>query len=210
MKNSFFRICFTFLVCLTGFVTCAIAQDSYRPATREEIADIQKKIETASAALKTLHCDFEQTKTLSILAEEILSTGFMTYQQPDVVHWEYVKPYHYVFAMNGNKVIIESGGHKDEIDVNSSKLFKEISAIIVSGINGHGIFDETRFSAKFMAGKSSFLIILTPKQKAIRQMFQEIQLLFDAGDYTVNIVTIKETGGDQTVIRMKNKKIGRI
>jgi outer membrane lipoprotein-sorting protein len=198
-----------FMVCLY-FVSLAVnmtAQDGYRAATVQEIAEVKKKIETASAVMKTLHCDFEQTKTLTILAENMLSSGFMTYRQPDVVHWEYVKPYHYVFAMNGNKLSIESSERKDEIDVNSSKLFKEISAIIISGINGHDIFNETRFTAAYMTGKSGFLAILTPKQKAVRQMFQEVKLFFDPADYTINMVNMVEASGDQTVIRMKNKKI---
>jgi outer membrane lipoprotein-sorting protein len=200
-----------FMVCLC-FVSCAInmtAQDGYRAATAQETAEVKKKIEAASAAMKTLHCDFEQTKTITILAENMISTGFMTYRQPDVVHWEYAKPYHYVFAMNGNKVSIESGERKNEIDVNSSKLFKEISAIIVSGINGHDIFNETRFAASYMTGKAGFLAILTPRQKAVKQMFQEVRLFFDPADYTVYMVNISETSGDQTVIRMKNKKINQ-
>ncbi|GHT23361.1 hypothetical protein FACS189430_06530 [Bacteroidia bacterium] len=202
---------FCFLVGLY-FVSCAVnaaAQEGYHIASAQETAEMKKKIETASAALKTLHCDFEQTKTITILAENMVSTGFMTYQQPDVVHWEYAKPYHYVFAMNGNKLSIESGGRKDEIDVNSSKLFKEISAIIVSGINGHDIFNETRFTASYMTGKSGFLAILTPKQKTVKQMFQEVRLFFDPADYTVFMVNIAEASGDQTVIRMKNKKINQ-
>jgi outer membrane lipoprotein carrier protein len=195
------------------FVPCATnvaAQDGYRAATAQETAEVKKKIEAASTAMKTLHCDFEQTKTITILAEKMISTGFMTYQQPDVVHWEYVTPYHYVFAMTGSKVSIESGGRKDEIDVNSSKLFKEISAIIVSGINGHDIFNETRFSASYMTGKAGFLAILTPKQKAVKQMFQEVRLFFDPADNTVFMVNIAEASGDHTVIRMKNRKINSI
>jgi outer membrane lipoprotein-sorting protein len=192
---------------LVGAVAGVAAQQEYRPAAAQEIHDIRKKIETASAGLKSLKCDFEQTKSISILAEEMKSSGFMIYRYPDTVHWEYVQPYRYVFSMNGRTIAIESGGRKDEIDVNSGKLFKEISAVILSSINGRGIFDENRFSSKYFTGTSGFLLVLSPKQKEIKQLFSEIHLFFDAADHTVYRVSMQETNGDRTVISMKNKKI---
>lgn len=183
------------------------AQDGYKPATTSQVKEMRENISAASAGMKTLRCDFEQTKTLSILAEDMLSYGFMTYRQPDMLHWEYTRPYHYVFAISGGKVVIESGDNKNEIDIESNKLFREITSIIISGINGQDIFNETKFSLKYLTGASGYLIIMTPKQKEIKQMFDEIHLYFDSGNYTVNTVEMKEASGDKTVIRMKNKKI---
>jgi outer membrane lipoprotein carrier protein len=192
---------------LATAATPAAAQDGYRPANAQETADIKAKIESASAKMNSLQCDFEQTKTISILAEEMHSSGVMTYRQPDVVHWEYRQPYPYVFAMNGDKVTITADGRKNEIDVASSKLFREISAIILSGINGRDIFNESRFAVKYLTGATGFLTVLSPKQKEIKQIFHEIRLFFDAADHTIYRVDLQEAGGDRTVIRMKNKKI---
>jgi outer membrane lipoprotein carrier protein len=192
---------------VAGFFLPATAQEGYRKANAAEVGEMQKNIATSSTGMKSLRCAFEQTKTLSILAEEVHSTGFLIYRQPDKLHWEYMTPYHYLFAMNDGKVTIASGDSKNEIDIASNRLFREISSIIVSGINGQDIFNETRFSLKYLTGTSGYLMALTPKQKDIKQLFHEIRLYFDAKDHTVNVVEIEETGGDKTVIRMKNKQI---
>lgn len=192
---------------LTGFLLHAGAQEGYRQATASQAAEMKEKITTASAGMKTLRCDFEQVKTLSVLMDEMVSRGFMLYKQPDNLHWEYTQPYRYIFAMNNDKVMIDSGQDKNVIDVNSSGLFREISRIILSGINGKDIFDDTRFSIKYMTGTAGYLVILHPKQKEIKQMFNEILLFFDAKDHTVNVAEMREAGGDKTIIRMKDKKI---
>ncbi|MDR1865456.1 MAG: outer membrane lipoprotein carrier protein LolA [Bacteroidales bacterium] len=203
MYCRFVMFCF----CLAGMLLPVASQDGYRQVSGAEAEEMRRNITAASAGMKTLRCDFVQTKTLSLLSEDLISTGFMTYRQPDMLHWEYVTPYHYVFALNGEKVIIESGENRSEIDVASGKLFREISAVIVSGINGRDIFNPARFGSQLMTGKDGCLVMLTPVQKEIRRIFDGILLYFNTRDYTVDRVEIRETGGDKTTIVMKNKKI---
>ena len=182
------------------------AQD-YRPATRELQKELTQKIAAASQQMKTLHCDFVQKTTISILADEMVSEGKLHFKQDDKLCWEYLKPYRYRFILNGNKVMINSENKKDIIDVNNSRLFKEISKLIISGINGSGIFEEDKFTAKFNVGTHDYQVVLTPKQRELRQLFSSVTLTFNKTDYTVNTVEIRELGGDTTFITMKNKQI---
>ena len=201
MKMSIFlsAICFV-------FTTMVFAQD-YRPATREQQKELTQNIAAASKQMKTLQCDFVQKTTISILADEMKSEGKLLFKQDDKLCWEYIKPYRYSFILNGNKVMINSENKKDIIDVNNSKIFKEISKLIVSGINGSGIFEEDKFAAKFNVGTQDYQVILTPKQRELRQLFSSVTLTFNKTDYTVNTVEIKELSGDTTLIVMKNKQI---
>lgn len=192
---------------LIGFLLQSPAQDGYRQASAQEVTEMKEKITAASSGMKTLRCDFEQLKTLSVLMDEMVSGGFMLYRQPDRLHWEYTYPFRYIFAMNNDKVTIGDDRNKNVVDIHSSSLFREISRIIVSGINGKDIFDDTRFSVKYMSGAAGYLVILVPKQKEIKQIFHEIFLFFDVKDHTVNVVEMREAGGDRTIIRMKNKRI---
>jgi len=185
------------------------AQSGYKPATDVQQKDMMRKITESSEQMKTLCCDFVQKKTISILSDEMHSEGRMYFKQKDKLRWEYTQPYQYEFVLNGDKIMLNSGSAKNIIDVNSSKMFREISKIIVSGINGSGIFDQSKFTAKFMVGTKNDMVILVPKQKEIKQLFSEIRICFNKQDYTVISVEIEELNGDKTFIEMKNKQINK-
>jgi outer membrane lipoprotein-sorting protein len=189
--------------------TAVSAQSGYKPATEEQKKEMTQKISQSTEQLKSLSCYFVQKKTISILSDEMISEGKMFFKQKDKLRWEYTKPYQYEFIMNGDKVMTHAGTTKNVIDVNSSKVFREISKIILSGINGAGIFDSSRFSVKFLTGTKDNMVTLTPKQKELRQMFNEIRICFNKLDYIVNSVEIVELNGDKTFIEMKNKQINK-
>ena len=204
MKNTF-----TLILCIVCLNIYVFAQPDYKPASEAQQKEMMLQITASSEQLKTLRCDFVQRKTISILSDEMVSEGRMFFKQKDKLKWEYTKPYQYEFVMNGDKVMLNSGTTKNVIDVNSSKVFREISKIIVSGINGSGIFDTSRFAAQFKVGTKDNMVILTPKQKELKQMFKEIRLRFNKSDYTVNSVEIEELNGDVTHIEMNNKQINK-
>ena len=193
---------------LITFPTLSFAQ-SYRPATPEQQKELTQKIAAASEQMKTLRCDFVQKSTISILADEMVSEGALFFKQSDKLSWEYTKPFQYRFTLNGDKVMIHSGETRNIIDVNQSKLFKDISKIIISGINGTGIFEEDRFAAKINIGTQDFQVVLTPKPRELRQLFKTITLTFNKTDYTVNTVEIREQSDDITLIIMTNKQINK-
>ena len=188
------------------FAAVAFGQD-YRPATSEQQRDLIRNITAASEKMNTLRCDFVQRKTISILADELISEGRLSFKQADKLSWEYTHPYQYRFTMNGDRIMIDSGTNQNIINVSGNRMFSEISKIIISGINGSGIFDGNRFTAVFNVGTSDYQVTLTPRQRDLRQMFNSITLTFDKTDYSVNTVEIREANGDATFITMKNKQI---
>ena len=200
------KIIITSIIFVLIMRAAATAQ-SYRPATPEEQKELALKITEASKQLKTLRCDFVQKKTVSILSDELVSEGELLYRQPDKLCWEYVKPYQYSFILNDDKIMIVSEKEKNIIDTNSSKIFKEISKLIMLGISGAGIFSEDKFIPKFYVGTQDCQVVLTPKQKELKQMFSSITLTFNKTDYSVNTVEIKEISDDISYITIKNKQI---
>jgi len=195
------------LILLISLVFIASAQSGFIPATETQQKEMTQRITETSAQLKTLCCDFVQKKTVSILSEVMISEGRMFFKQKEKLRWEYTKPEPYEFVMNGDKVMTHSGTTKNIVNLNSSKMFRKISKIIVSGIIGSGIFDASAFTAKFFTGTKENMVALTPKQKELKQMFKEIRICFNKTDYLVNSVEIEELNGDKTLIEMKNKQI---
>ena len=87
-------------------------------------AQIRTKINQAASQLQTLQCDFVQTKHLKMLNDKLVSHGKMYYKKSDKLRWEYTTPYHYIFILNGSRVLLNNekrnalitGGYNQTID----------------------------------------------------------------------------------------------
>jgi outer membrane lipoprotein-sorting protein len=157
--------------------------------------------------MKTMKCDFAQTKELSFMNDKVVSEGKMLYKQSNKIRWEYVKPYKYVFSMDGQNVNISYDDKQNTIPVKSSKIFSEISNIMIGGVNGSVLANSKDFTAKFMVGANDYKIILTPLKKEIKDMFSNVLLLINKTNSRINVIEMTEKSGDKTTINLRNIQI---
>lgn len=169
-------------------------------------AKVIQQINTVASGLKSIQADFVQTKYLKMLNEKMVSRGKMYYQQSDKLRWEYTTPYTYTFVLNGAKVLIGKGKRNDVINVNQSKVFKEIARIMMNSVVGKCLTDQKDFKTSIVATSSEYVATLYPQQKQMKQMFQKMVLHFNRQKLTVSMVELIEKKGDKTVIELKNIK----
>ncbi len=167
-------------------------------------AQVKKEIGQAAAALKTLQCDFVQTKHLKMLNDDMVSKGKMYYEQDSKLRWEYVTPYAYTFILNGDKVLLKNRNRNDVIDVNQNKVFKEIARIMMSSVVGDCLSDTRSFKTSIRGTDTEWVATLLPLRKDIKQMFQQITLHFNKQRRIVTKVELLEKNGDKTIIELKN------
>lgn len=170
-------------------------------------AKIRQQIEAAAASMKTMQCDFVQTKFLRMLNDKMVSRGKMYYQQSDKLRWEYTSPYAYAFVLNGSRVLISKGNRNDVINVNQSKFFKEIARIMMNSVVGKALNDKRDFKVSISSSTTEYVATLYPQQKQMQQMFQKIILHFNRQKAMVAKVELIEKRGDCTVIEMTNVKV---
>lgn len=170
-------------------------------------AKIRQQIEAAAASMKTMQCDFVQTKFLCMLNDKMVSRGKMYYQQSDKLRWEYTSPYAYAFVLNGSRVLISKGNRNDVINVNQSKFFKEIARIMMNSVVGKALNDKRDFKVSISSSTTEYVATLYPQQKQMQQMFQKIILHFNRQKAMVAKVELIEKRGDRTVIEMMNVKV---
>lgn len=170
-------------------------------------AKIRQQIEAAAASMKTMQCDFVQTKYLRMLNDKMVSRGKMYYQQSDKLRWEYTSPYAYAFVLNGSRVLISKGNRNDVINVNQSKFFKEIARIMMNSVVGKALNDKRDFKVSISSSTTEYVATLYPQQKQMQQMFQKIILHFNRQKAMVAKVELIEKRGDCTVIEMMNVKV---
>lgn len=161
-------------------------------------------ISSQLSAIKTLQCDFVQTKHVRMLNEDMVSKGKMCYQQADKLRWEFISPYTYAFILNGDKVKVESGNRRDVIDINRNKVFKEIARIMMNSVVGNSLSDDKNFKYEIRVSGQWTMIELTPLRKDMKQMFQKIVLHYNSQQKNITKVVLTEKNGDLTTIELKN------
>lgn len=167
-------------------------------------AQVRQKINQTASAMKTMQCDFVQTKHLKMLNDKLVSKGRMYYQQTNKLRWEYTTPYAYTFILNDDKVLLKNQQRNDVIDVRQNKLFKEIARIMMSSMVGNCLSDDKNFTTTIATVGDEWVATLIPQRKDMRQMFQKLLLHFSQKQSMVTRVELIEKNGDKTVIDLKN------
>lgn len=164
---------------------------------------ITQQISKAAASMKSMQCDFTQTKHMKMLNHDMVSKGKMHYQQTNMLRWEYTSPYTYTFILNDKKVMLKKGNRQDVIDVNRNKIFSEIARLMMNTVIGKCL-DGKDFKTSIAKANNSYIATLFPTKKDMRQMFQKIVIHFNASTCMVNKVTMHEKNGDSTDIILYN------
>lgn len=173
-------------------------------AQRINEAAVKSQINAAAARLRTMQCDFVQTKHMRMLNDKMVSRGRMYYVQPNKLRWEYTSPYTYTFVLNNSQVMMSRGKKNQVIDVNQSKVFKEITRIMMNSVVGKCLNDGKDFKTSIAGSSTEWIATLVPLKKNMKQMFKTIKIHFNKQRSMVSVVELLEKNGDRTVIELRN------
>lgn len=191
------RYLFVFALSLLSFIS--MAQSPLQ-------SEIIKQINEASAQMRSLECDFVQTKFMHILDDKMVSKGKMYYQQADKLRWEYVTPYTYTFILNESQVLLKNDNRSDVIDVNQNKIFKEIARLMMNSIVGNCLSDVKTFKTNVEVSGKDWVATLLPQKKDMKQMWNKLILHINPDLKIVYRVEMHEPSGDYTIIDLTNVK----
>ena len=179
------------------------------PLSAQQLTEeqIKQKVNQTASAMKTMQCDFVQTKHLKMLNNDFVSHGKMYYQQSNKLRWEYTSPYSYTFILNNDQVLLKNKQRNDLIDVKQNKLFKEIVLIMMSSVIGNCLTDDKNYKVSVAAIGNEWVATLLPQRKDMKQMFPKLILHFNAKKSVVNNVELYDKNGEKTIIELKNIRI---
>ncbi len=183
------------------FTTLFFAQES--KMTAAEITKFKSTIEKETKTIKTIKTDFIQYKHLDFLSKDIETSGKMTFKAPNLLNWQYTKPYEYSIVFKNNKVYINDQGKKSTVD---GKMFEKINSLIVGSVSGN-MFDDKEFTITYFKSKEFNITKLVPKTATIKKYIKEVELYFPKNESTVAQVKLIEPSNDYTKIVFKNKVI---
>ena len=167
---------------------------------------ITEKIGKSTSGLKDMQCDFEQVKRMKMMRKDMVSKGLMYYKTPNQLRWEYTTPYNYVFLLNKGEVNIKSSKSSKKVDVKENKIFQQVTKIILGCITGDGLRSEIDFRVEIYQSGSGYSAKLYPKKKELKQIYQHIEIFFNASLTMVSQVRMVEKTGDETLVKLLNVK----
>ena len=175
--------------------------------TSEQEKQVLAKMDQSSNALRSLQCDFVQSKRMKILSKEMQSKGILYFKKPDKIRWQYTSPYDYTFIMNGDKVQIKSAKTTKSIDIQGNKIFRQISTIILNTITSGGIKNSSDFNVELYKSGDIYFAKMQPKKKEVKQVYSSIEVSFNSALTMVDTIKMIEKSGEYTVVKLVTPKI---
>ncbi len=205
MKKTtpFFTIfCITIYIAMTSL---AMAQN-YTPVKNKE--EFKRMFAARSSGITTIKSDFTQEKSISMLENKIISEGTFTYKKENRLRMEYLKPYKFLFVMDHDQISIENNQQKSSVSANSNKMYKLISQLTLDCFTGN-VLNSKDFNLAISENSSVYHLVLIPRQKSLKSLFEKISILISKIDVTVDRIELAETSGDNTVLTFRNKTINK-
>lgn len=172
------------------------------PLTEAETIKFKEIVSKRSESLESLSSEFVQTKYIKMMKGAAISSGRLYYMAPDILKWEYTQPYNYKILFKDDKLFINDDGYKSITDLKSNKLFEKLVTLISGSINGKLLEDKKNYEVSYFKTTNLISAVIVPKDNSIRDMFNQIILLFDR-NLVVITVRLMEASGDYTEIDFK-------
>ncbi len=165
----------------------------FSAVTLDEYLKAYKKVQSFSA-------QFKQTKHLSVMASDQVSTGYIQFKKTDKLVWALKTPYSYKFILNGKKVIKaypdldEQQVYDIDENIQLKTLFDNI--FLLMGLKKRQAIEN---KYQIVKGRGN-TIILIPRQKSFKKYVKKIILKFNKKKY-IRSIKILEPSEDYTLIR---------
>lgn len=173
----------------------------------QENAFRSRVIEKATG-INSFSAEFIQVKHMKMMSESPESQGKVYYKSPDMLKWEYAKPYTYQVLFKDSKLYIFEDGELSEVDLSSNKIFEKMGDLVAGSLNGKILQADKDFTINYFRQQGNVVARIIPKENNLLSMFKEIWLNFNE-DHLINSVKLVDPSGDYTEISMKNIRINQ-
>ncbi len=188
------------------FFMCSILNAQEKMSIAE--ANILKgKVKEQANITKTILSDFTQYKHLDFLSNDIITIGKLAFKTPNLVKWEYVEPFKYSILFKNETLYINDEGNKSNVDVGSSKMFKQLNKLIVNSIKGD-MFDDNEFNITYYKKGADSEVHFHSKNKEFSKFIKAFHITFNTKGEVIEVKMV-EPSEDYTKIVFNNRTINK-
>ncbi|MDR1879198.1 MAG: outer membrane lipoprotein carrier protein LolA [Bacteroidales bacterium] len=169
---------------------------------------IVEKIRQTNTKHTAVRSKFRQTKHISVLGKDIVSSGMFYYEKPDKLAMRYENPSGDLLLINGDQFVMIAKGKRSEASAKSNAKMRSMKTILSACLQGDvkqtGAY---KISCKEM---SSFYIITAEiDSKTNKSSICRLILHFDKTDLTLSVLRTEETDGSYTIYELTNKEFDK-
>jgi len=163
-------------------------------------------LEKKFAEIRSLKVDFIQEKHLEMLSKPSIGKGILCFKQPKSIRFEMTQPFHSILIVDDEKVARyeRTDNNWKKLQQGSTKVLSLVMNQITTWLQGN--FRE-QSSIYHISAKQSEIktVILTPKHKQLLTLISSIELGLNKKETRFDTVTIKEPGGDYTLLKLEKE-----
>lgn len=169
-----------------------------------------REIRAAAVGVKTVCCDFRETKTLALLSQPVVSEGRLFFARPACLRWEVLRPVASGFATDGTQVSRwhQRTGKPERVQNESLPILQQVCANIMTWITADLDAIRRQYDVRILTTAPTTLE-LRPLAQETRQFIATVTVRFAPGGTHVDAVTLLEPGGDTTEIVFQNVETNR-
>lgn len=187
------------------FILTIINVSAQKDKKSISVEELRSQMIEKTADVNTISCDFIQNKHMEYLDAVITSKGKLFFDKNNRLRWEYVDPFSYLITINKGKFTINTDGQVSEYDIESNKVFSQVSELIISSVNG-SIFTDSKFNVEAFVEGNEYLISLEPNIPELKEVLNKIKMTVDKKNFSVNKVIMIEKQDNYTEINFLNKR----
>jgi outer membrane lipoprotein-sorting protein len=180
-----------------------------RAALSAEWTQNWDSIRAAAQQVKSIRAEFVQKKEMKILTRPLVSAGVFYYVAPDKIRLEYVSPVKSILRMNAKG--IQRLFWRDDRFVKDTAISVDALQVVYRDIRNwlNGDFSANKSFASALDQGPPAKIVLTPKDAAMKQFLDRIEIGLAARPGVLESITLSEGNAATTRIEFKSASLNQ-
>jgi outer membrane lipoprotein-sorting protein len=157
------------------------------------------RVTKARASIKTLQAPFKQTRTIGLMATEVVSKGKLSLVRPDRLRWELSPPDAVTYWIGPEGLAMANEDGVTKIGKAGAGRFGAVLGDLLVMLGGDMRKLKKRYDLEVKEDKG-FILIAKPKAKDVKKHISELRLEAGSELWIVKRVEIHEKNGDKSII----------
>lgn len=168
------------------------------------MSEFEQELLDKSLSIKSITCDFVQTRSMSILANDVVKSGRFYYRRPENVllsfnNGDFIKMTETAFEMKDNNSV-------SKMKISSNPMLNGLQRLLSACMSGDVKRMTRGFKTTVEQKKDTYIVKLVPEKKGYAAKIRQMTFIFDRKDMSLSLMKMEELSGDYTQYAFSRKK----
>ncbi len=185
------------------------ATETPRQYSESETKKILQGMSKKVALNRSIRARFVQEHRLEMFDDVLRSEGFLYYQQPGRIRWEFTKPYGSLTILLENGAVEKFdviAGRPVRVETGSQKVLAEVLTQIMNWQRGNLLSAAEGFRL-VLYPSTGYKLVMIPENKGMAKIFSRLEFEISKESFMVNSVCLWENENDYTMIRFIDQQV---